>query len=77
MSGPSQESIVRVRVGQIWASTHNQDVRAGLRQRRQVMIVDATHAYLKTLDGPRRLGYPGVKITRNGISGHRLVAERA
>lgn len=69
-----------VRVGQIWASTHKGDIKAGVRQRRRVTAIqhgpDNSYAFLHT-EGGRNPGAYGVRMSKNGIPGHRLVEDVA
>jgi hypothetical protein len=63
-----------VKVGQIWASTHRQDVEKGERQHRVVTHLIGDYAYLRT-EGSPRTGSTGVRMRKGAIPGHRLVSD--
>lgn len=67
---------VQLHEGQIWASTHNGDVRNGMRQQRAVESFDDHFVWLRTVGG--RGGATRVRRnSRGGIPGHRLVSQAA
>jgi hypothetical protein len=66
-------------VGQVWASTHKDDIEYRTRQRRRVVSYDERYVWLKTEDGFGLRPTPATRVmhTARGIKGHRLVEDAA
>jgi hypothetical protein len=65
-----------VRMGQVYATTHKQDVANGVRQRRVVTFYDGgDFVWIKT-EGARN-GATRVRLRNGRIPGHRLVEDVA
>ena len=73
---------MKVKVGQVWASTHASDREEGVRQHRVVTSIQkypACHVVFLHTTGSKQKGAHGTKVRdlAKGIPGHRLVEDAA